>query len=72
MPERPRHGEYVRIAMDRSVFGRSNETKNSAIRLRMDQLAVAINRQNREGQHGENHYTEVERGVQCSMKVERL
>ena len=54
VPERPRHGEHVRIVKDRSVMGRSNETKDSAICLRMDQSAEAIKRQNREGQHGEN------------------
>ena len=65
VPERPRHGEHVRIVKDRSVMGRSNETKDSAICVRMDQSAEAIERQNREGQHGENHYTEVERGSPC-------
>ena len=54
VPERPRHGEHVRIVKDPSVMGRSNETKDSAICLRMDQSAEAIKRQNREGQHGEN------------------
>ena len=65
VPERPRHGEHVRIVKDRFVMGRSNETKDSAIRVRMDQSGEAIKRQNREGQHGENPYTKVERGVPC-------
>ena len=34
----------------------------------MDQSAEAIERQNREGQHGENPYTKVERGVPCLHK----
>ena len=50
---------------DRFVAGRSGESKNSAICLRMDQSAEAIKRQNREGQHGENPYTKVKRGVPC-------
>ena len=63
VPERPRHGEHVRIVMDRSIT-----TKNLVIRLRMDQMATAINRQNREGQHGANPYTQVQRGVPCSQE----
>ena len=47
VPERPRHGEHIRIVMDRSVMDRSNETRNSVIRLKMDQSAEAIKRQNR-------------------------
>ena len=46
-------------------MGRSNETKDSAICVRMDQSAEAIKRQDREGQHGENPYIKVERGVPC-------
>ena len=71
-PDLPSHGEHVCIVIDRSVIDRSNETKNSEIRLRMDQSATAIKRQNREGQHGENPYIKSSMEFHVRMKVGRL